>query len=92
MSVCLALDKLFYKFENRQNVIEALKIPDEIKDFECPFLTIENGGYYCTNLAKAGSVCVVMCAPGYERVRGTKARVRTDFMNVHNLYAQKRTN
>ena len=92
LSVCLALDKLFHKFENRQRVIEALRIPDEIKDYECPFLTIENGGYYCTNLAKAGSVCVAMCAPGYERVRGTKAGVRIDFRMYISCKCTMRTN
>ena len=53
--------------------MEALTIPDEIKDYECPYLSIDNGSYYCTDLARAGSVCVVQCAPGYERVKRTKS-------------------
>ena len=80
----MALDKLFLKFEKREKVMEALRIPDQIKHYECPHLTVENGSYYCTNLAKAGSVCVVQCAAGYQRVKRTKTSdVSTSLMSSH---------
>ena len=83
-AVCLALDKLFLKFEKREKVTEALKIPGQIKHYECPHLTIDNGAYYCTNLAKAGSVCVVQCAAGYQRVKRTKtSNLSTSLMSSH---------
>ena len=42
-----------------------MQVPEELKDYACDEISLENGDYMCTDGFKGGTICMALCAPGY---------------------------
>lgn len=59
--VCQILNKLMARWQHKA----PMQIPEELEEYSCPELTLENGDFMCIDGLNGGSICYAMCKPGF---------------------------